>query len=101
MFIKRNICARAISYLKYGTYFYRPISNLLDSFDFVSIEAEVFCELARFKEVFDLLSAKVFRHRLKLVFCDFNIDLLSDFDAALGLLEHCLILSLLVEDMIQ
>ena len=33
--------------------------------------------------------------------CDFNVDLIGNFDATLGLVEHCLVLRHLVQHMEQ
>ena len=53
------------------------------------------------EEIVDFLGAKVPRQVPKLIDCDFNVDLLSDLDATLGFLEHCLVLGLLVKQVEQ
>ena len=47
------------------------------------------------------MGAKVPGKVPKLIDCDFNVDLLSDFDATLGFLEHCFVLGLLVKQVEQ
>ena len=74
-----------------------PISNLLDSFDFIALAAVLFGEDAWGKEVLDFLSAKVSSKVLKLIERDLDADLLSDFDGTLSLLKHCLVGDLFVQ----
>ena len=45
------------------------------------------------------MGAKVSSKVLKLIECDLDADLLSDFDATLSLLKHCLVGDLFVQQM--
>ena len=78
-----------------------PISNLLDSFDFVALAAELLGKDAGGKEILDFLGAKVSCKVLKLIKSDFNADFLSDFDGALGLFKYCLVRDLFIQQMEQ
>ena len=77
------------------------ISNLLDSFDFIALAAELLSKDAAGEEIVDFCCAKVPSNFLKLIERDFDWDLLGDFDAAFSLLEHGLVRHLLVEHVEQ
>jgi len=47
------------------------------------------------------LGAKVLSNCLKLIDCDFDVDLLLDLDSAFGFLEHGAILSLFVQHVVE
>lgn len=76
-------------------------SNLLESFDFIALAAELLRKDAAGEEFVDFLGAKVPSNFLKLIERDFDWDLLCDLNAAFSLLEHGLVRHLLVEHVEQ